>query len=77
MTTDPSIQGKALVVGANGGMGRAVALALAHQGVELALMGRNGSSEIICSPQRSELNSPGAGTGTRGACDCARWSPTA
>ncbi len=41
MTTDLPIQGKALVVGANGGMGRAVALALAQQGVELALMGRN------------------------------------
>jgi NADP-dependent 3-hydroxy acid dehydrogenase YdfG len=41
MTTGLSIQGKALVVGANGGMGRAVALELARQGVNLALMGRN------------------------------------
>lgn len=41
MTTNCSIEGKALVVGANGGMGRAVALALAQRGVELALMARN------------------------------------
>lgn len=41
MTTNETIQGKALVVGANGGMGRAVALALAQQGVDVALMGRN------------------------------------
>jgi NADP-dependent 3-hydroxy acid dehydrogenase YdfG len=40
-TPDHRIQGKAMVVGANGGMGEAVALALAHQGIELALIGRN------------------------------------
>ena len=34
------LKGKALVVGASGGIGRAVALALAQQGVECALMGR-------------------------------------
>jgi len=33
--------GKALIIGANGGMGSAVAIALAQQGVELALVGRN------------------------------------
>jgi NADP-dependent 3-hydroxy acid dehydrogenase YdfG len=32
---------KALVVGANGGIGSAVALALAQQGIDLALVGRN------------------------------------
>ena len=36
-----SLAGKSIVVGANGGMGKAVALALAQQGVELALIGRN------------------------------------
>ena len=36
-----SLKGKAIVVGANGGMGKAVALALAQQGIELALIGRN------------------------------------
>jgi NADP-dependent 3-hydroxy acid dehydrogenase YdfG len=36
-----SLTGKAIVVGANGGMGKAVALALAQQGIELALIGRN------------------------------------
>ena len=36
-----SLQGKAIVVGANGGMGAAIALALAQQGIELALTGRN------------------------------------
>jgi len=41
MTGKDSLEGKALVVGATGGMGRAVALALAQQGVDLALMGRN------------------------------------
>ncbi len=33
--------GKALVVGANGGMGSAIAVALAGAGVDCALMGRN------------------------------------
>ena len=32
---------KALIIGANGGIGSAVAIALAKQGVELALVGRN------------------------------------
>ena len=32
---------KALIIGANGGIGSAVAIALAQQGVELALVGRN------------------------------------
>ena len=41
-TSKDSLQGKAIVVGANGGMGNAVALALAKQGIELALIGRNG-----------------------------------
>jgi 3-oxoacyl-[acyl-carrier protein] reductase len=40
-TSGNSLQGKAIVVGANGGMGKAVALALARQGIELALVGRN------------------------------------
>ena len=40
-TSRDSLQGKAIVVGANGGMGKAVALALAQQGIELALIGRN------------------------------------
>lgn len=35
------LQGKAMVVGASGGMGEAVALALAQQGIDLALVGRN------------------------------------
>ena len=34
-------QGKAIVVGANGGIGSSVALALAQQGIECALIGRN------------------------------------
>ena len=41
MTINPTIEGRALVIGANGGMGRAVALALARAGVDLALLGRN------------------------------------
>lgn len=32
---------RALIVGANGGIGRAVALAIARQGIEIALVGRN------------------------------------
>ena len=40
-TANNSLKGKAMVVGANGGMGEAVALALAQQGTELALIGRN------------------------------------
>ena len=40
-TSNKSIQGKAIVVGANGGMGEAIAMALAKQGIELALIGRN------------------------------------
>jgi len=39
-----SLQGKAIVVGANGGMGKAVTLALAQQGIDLALLGRNESA---------------------------------
>ncbi len=41
MTMTTTLDGKALVVGANGGMGSAVALALAAAGVDCALMGRN------------------------------------
>ncbi len=41
MTITTQIEGKALIVGANGGIGRAVALMLAQQGVDVALMGRN------------------------------------
>jgi NAD(P)-dependent dehydrogenase (short-subunit alcohol dehydrogenase family) len=40
-TSKNCLQGKAIVVGANGGMGKAVALALAKKGFELALIGRN------------------------------------
>ncbi len=40
-TSRNSLPGKAIVIGANGGMGKAVALALARQGIELALIGRN------------------------------------
>jgi NADP-dependent 3-hydroxy acid dehydrogenase YdfG len=40
-TPNESLQGKAIVVGANGGMGAAIAVALAQQGIELALIGRN------------------------------------
>jgi 3-oxoacyl-[acyl-carrier protein] reductase len=40
MDTSGSLKGKALVVGASGGIGKAVALALAQQGVECVLMGR-------------------------------------
>ena len=40
-TPEDSLAGKAIVVGANGGMGKAVALAMAQQGIELALIGRN------------------------------------
>ena len=35
------LQGKALIVGASGGMGRAVALSLAREGLALALLGRD------------------------------------
>ena len=41
MTATNTYGGKALVVGANGGMGSAIAIALAGQGVDTALMGRN------------------------------------
>lgn len=41
MTGKTTLTGKALVVGANGGMGRAIAIALAGAGVDSALMGRN------------------------------------
>ena len=41
MTTTTIAGGKALVVGANGGMGSAIAIALAGQGIDTALMGRN------------------------------------
>ena len=41
MTNPDGLGGKALVVGATGGMGRAVALTLAREGVELALLGRD------------------------------------
>jgi NADP-dependent 3-hydroxy acid dehydrogenase YdfG len=41
MTETDISQGKALVVGATGGMGRAVALALAAEGAKLALLGRD------------------------------------
>jgi NADP-dependent 3-hydroxy acid dehydrogenase YdfG len=42
MTTTYTLGGKkALVVGANGGMGRAIAMDLARQGVDTALMGRS------------------------------------
>ncbi len=44
MTMTTTLDGKALVVGANGGMGSAVALALAAAGVDCALMGRNQSA---------------------------------
>jgi len=44
--------GKAIIVGANGGIGSSVALALARQGVELALIGRNEAAldkiTVIC-----------------------------
>ena len=63
-----TIQGKALVVGANGGMGRAVALALAQQGIECALMGRN--EEAITAVARSCME-----TGSNAypvVCDIAR-----
>jgi NADP-dependent 3-hydroxy acid dehydrogenase YdfG len=41
---------KALIIGANGGIGSAVAIALAQQGVELALVGRNTAAlDTICS----------------------------
>ena len=40
-TSNHRLQGKAVVVGANGGMGEAIALTLAQQGIELALIGRN------------------------------------
>ena len=41
MTKRDILEGKALVAGATGGMGRAVALALARQGLQLALLGRD------------------------------------
>lgn len=41
MTTNTTLTGKALVVGANGGMGSAIAIALAGAGIDTALMGRN------------------------------------
>ncbi len=41
MTDNTTLSGKALVVGANGGIGRAIASALAGAGVECVLMGRN------------------------------------
>ncbi len=41
MTGKTTLTGKALVVGANGGMGSAIAIALAEAGVDTALMGRN------------------------------------
>jgi NADP-dependent 3-hydroxy acid dehydrogenase YdfG len=49
MTETNIAKSKALVVGATGGMGRAVALALAAEGLELALLGRNAEAtdEIV------------------------------
>jgi NADP-dependent 3-hydroxy acid dehydrogenase YdfG len=44
MTVKIAIEGKGLVVGATGGIGRAVAGLLARQGLELALLGRNASA---------------------------------
>ncbi|UCH39056.1 MAG: SDR family NAD(P)-dependent oxidoreductase [Gammaproteobacteria bacterium] len=44
MTTSQKLDGKALIVGASGGMGRATAIALAQAGANLALMGRNSSA---------------------------------
>lgn len=41
MTATNTLSGKALVVGANGGMGSAIAIGLARQGVDTALMGRS------------------------------------
>ena len=41
MTATKGLGGKALVVGANGGIGSAIALALAGAGIDSALMGRN------------------------------------
>ena len=44
MNASELISGKAMVVRANGGMGKAIALALAQQGIELALFGRKESA---------------------------------
>lgn len=44
MTTVNTLKGKALVVGANGGMGSAIAISLAGAGVDTALMGRNAAA---------------------------------
>ncbi len=41
MSMTTTLEGKALVVGASGGMGSAIAVALAGAGVDCALMGRN------------------------------------
>ena len=44
MNSTTRLEGKALVVGANGGMGRAIAIALAGAGIDSALMGRNAAA---------------------------------
>ena len=44
MQSNQKIEGKALVVGANGGIGRAVSKLLAESGCSLALLGRNGET---------------------------------
>ncbi len=71
ITSKDSLQGKAIVVGANGGMGKAVALALAHQGVELALIGRN---EKAITAIAETCNEAGATTFPL-VCDIAKNEP--
>jgi len=55
MTVTGMSGGKALVVGANGGMGHAIAVGLARQGIDTALMGRNEEaiSEVAKSCQQA------------------------
>lgn len=61
MTSEHAIQGKALVVGASGGMGQAVSKLLAKRGYSLALLGRNPSKvkdiQAECSAEGADAHS--------------------
>jgi NADP-dependent 3-hydroxy acid dehydrogenase YdfG len=66
---DPRLEGrKALIVGAYGGMGRAVALALAREGVACALMGRDREKSMETAKECAEAGTAGLPV----VCDIAR-----
>ncbi len=58
LSPDYKLSGKAMVVGATGGMGSAVARALARAGVDLALLGRNAAmlDEVTADCRESDVD---------------------